>query len=123
EGPVHEVLLRPFRLGARPVTNADYIEFIDAGGYRTPRLWLSDGWATVQREGWAHPIYWIEIDGVWHEYTLAGLKPVDPAAPATHISFYEASAYAEWKGARLPSEFEWEVAASSVPAEGHFADS
>lgn len=123
EGPAHEVLLRPFRLAPRPVTNAAFIDFIAAGGYTTPRHWLADGWATVRREGWMHPIYWTERDGVWHEYTLAGLQPLDPAASVCHISFYEASAFAEWAGARLPTEFEWETASRSVPLEGHFADS
>lgn len=123
EGPVHEVMLRPFRLAPRPVTNAAFIDFIAAGGYTTPRLWLADGWATVRREGWTQPIYWTQRDGVWHEYTLAGLRPLDPAAPVCHISFYEASAFAEWSGARLPTEFEWEVASRGLVLEGHFADS
>lgn len=122
EGPVHEVMLRPFRLAPRPVTNAAFVDFIAAGGYTTPRLWLADGWATVRREGWTQPIYWTLRDGVWHEYTLAGLRPLDPAAPVCHTSFYEASAFAEWSGARLPSEFEWEVASRGLALEGHFAD-
>jgi ergothioneine biosynthesis protein EgtB len=121
EGPVHDVLLRPFRLASRPVTNGEFAAFIADGGYTSPRLWLSDGWSTVQREGWDKPIYWTERDGAWHEYTLGGLKPVDLAAPASHISFYEANAYAEWAGARLPSEFEWEVASHDATPDGHFA--
>jgi ergothioneine biosynthesis protein EgtB len=123
EGPAHDMLLRPFRLASRPVTNAEFAAFIADGGYRTPRLWLSDGWATVCREQWTQPIYWHEVDGAWHEYTLSGLRPVDPAAPVTHVSYYEASAYAEWAGKRLPSEFEWEVAAHGENLGGHFADS
>lgn len=123
EGPVHQVFLRPYRLASRPVTNAEFLAFVLDGGYRNARLWLSDGWATVKREGWTQPIYWKEIDGVWCEYTLAGLRALDPAAPASHISFFEAAAYAEWAGARLPSEFEWEVASAGVPVAGHFADS
>ncbi|MCD6073568.1 MAG: hypothetical protein K0Q70_451 [Rhodospirillales bacterium] len=123
EGPVHQVFLRPFRIASRPVTNAEYLSFVADGGYRNARLWLSDGWATVKRENWTQPIYWNEVEGAWHEYTLAGLRPLDPGAPASHISFFEASAYAEWAGARLPSEFEWEVAARDVPLDGHFADS
>jgi ergothioneine biosynthesis protein EgtB len=123
EGPVHQVFLRPYRLASRPVTNAEFLSFVADGGYRNARLWLSDGWATVQREGWTQPIYWKEIDGAWCEYTLAGLRPLDPAAPVSHISFVEANAYAEWAGARLPSEFEWEAAAGGVPVAGNFADS
>lgn len=122
EGPVHEVFLRPFRLASRPVTNAEYAAFVADGGYRNARLWLSDGWATVRREGWTQPIYWHDIDGTWHEYTLSGLRPIDPAAPVVHLSFFEANAYAEWAGARLPTEFEWEAAARDVAIEGHFAD-
>ena len=123
EGPAHEVLLRPFRLAQRPVTNAEFVAFIANGGYRNPRLWLSDGWSVVQREGWARPIYWTEIDGIWHEYTLSGLKPVDLDAPVCHVSYYEAAAYAEWANARLPTEFEWEVAAAGATLDGHFGDS
>jgi ergothioneine biosynthesis protein EgtB len=123
EGPAHEVLLQPYRLQRRPVTNAEYMEFIADGGYREPLLWLSDGWSTVKREGWAHPIYWHQHDGAWSEYTLAGLKPVDGSAPVTHISFFEANAFASWAGARLPTEFEWEAAAEGGSLEGHFADS
>jgi formylglycine-generating enzyme required for sulfatase activity len=88
------------------VTNGEYLAFVEDGGYRNARVWLSDGWATVQREGWKQPIYWKEIDGAWFEYTLGGLRPLDPAAPVSHISFFEANAYAGWAGARLPSEFE-----------------
>jgi len=123
EGPVHQVFLRPFRLASRPVTNAEFLAFVSDGGYRDARLWLSDGWATVRREHWTQPIYWKEIDRAWCEYTLAGLRPLDLGAPVSHISFFEAAAYAEWAGARLPSEFEWEIAAAGVPLEGHFADS
>jgi ergothioneine biosynthesis protein EgtB len=123
EGPVHQVFLRPFRLASRPVTNAEYLAFVTDGGYRNARIWLSDGWAAIRREGWTQPIYWKEIDGAWFEYTLAGLRPLDLAAPVCHISFFEANAYAEWAGARLPSEFEWEAAARGVPVHGHFADS
>jgi ergothioneine biosynthesis protein EgtB len=123
EGPAHEVLLRAFKLASRPVTNAEFIAFIEDGGYAEARHWLSDGWATVTREGWAHPIYWHKRDGCWHEYTFSGLKPVDPAAPVTHVSYYEATAYAEWAGKRLPTEFEWEVAAQGKALDGHFAES
>ena len=123
EGPVHQVFLRPFRLASRPVTNAEYLSFVVDGGYRNARLWLSDGWATVKRESWTQPTYWTEIDGAWFEFTLSGLRPLDLEAPVSHVSFFEANAYAEWAGVRLPSEFEWEVAAQDVPVQGHFADS
>jgi len=124
EAPRHRVLLEPYRLASRCVTNAEWLDFMADGGYRTPALWLSDGWATVQREGWDAPLYWHEAgDGGWAQMSLAGLLPVDPAAPVCHVSFYEADAYARWAGARLPTEAEWEAAAAPLPAEGNFLDS
>ena len=113
EGPVHEVLLQPVSLSSRLVTNAEWLDFIADGGYATPALWLSDGWTSVQTEGWAAPGYWHEIDGVWFMMTLAGLKAVNPSAPVCHVSYYEADAFARWAGRHLPSEAEWEVAARS----------
>jgi len=107
----HEVLLAPFELQNRLVTNADYLAFIDAGGYRDFRYWLGEGWDLAQAEGWEAPLYWVRRDGAWHRFTLHGLQAVEPAAPVTHISFYEADAYANWAGARLPTEAEWETAA------------
>lgn len=123
EGPRHETLLRPYALADRPVTNGEWIAFIADGGYRDPRFWLSDGWTWVQREGIQAPLYW-EGDGQgWTSFGLDGLKPVDPAAPATHISFYEADAYAAYAGARLPTEAEWEHAAAGLdPDQGQFLD-
>ncbi|WP_230292951.1 ergothioneine biosynthesis protein EgtB [Croceicoccus sp. Ery5] len=107
EGPRHRVLLEPFRLSRRLVSNADWQAFIDDGGYRTPSLWLSDGWAWVQREGVTAPLYWHGDE----QFTLAGWQPRDPQAPVTHISYYEADAFASWAQSRLPTEAEWEVAA------------
>lgn len=118
EGPRHEVLLRPFRLASRPVCNAEWCDFIADGGYRTPTLWLSDGWKTVQAEGWSTPLHWNGEPAPGEApraMTLAGLQSLDPAAPVAHVSFYEADAYARWAGKRLPSEFEWEVAAQGLP--------
>ena len=107
----HEVLLAPFELQNRLVTNADYLAFIEAGGYRDFRYWMGEGWEMVQAQGWEAPLYWVQKAGAWHRFTLHGLHPVELAAPVTHISFYEADAYANWAGARLPTEAEWETAA------------
>jgi ergothioneine biosynthesis protein EgtB len=111
ELPFHDELIPRVRIARHLVTNAEWIEFIEAGGYQTPSLWLSDGWATVQTESWRAPGYWREKDGTWHSMTLAGLKPVDPTLPVHHISYYEADAFARFAGRHLPSEAEWEVAA------------
>ncbi len=111
ETPRHEELIPMVRIARHLVSNAEWLEFIEAAGYATPSLWLSDGWAAVQAEGWQAPDYWCQKDGAWHSMTLAGLKPVDPSAPVTHISYYEAEAFARFAGKHLPSEAEWEVAA------------
>ena len=111
ETPFHDELIPEVRIARHLVSNAEWLEFIAAGGYSTPSLWLSDGWAAVQREGWQAPGYWRLKDGHWHTMTLGGLKAVDPAAPVTHISYYEAEAFARFAGKHLPSEAEWEVAA------------
>jgi ergothioneine biosynthesis protein EgtB len=111
ETPPHDELIAEVRIAGHLVTNAEWLEFIAAGGYTTPSLWLSDGWAAVQAEGWQGPGYWRQKDGDWHAMTLAGLKPVDPSAPVLHISYYEADAFARFAGKHLPNEFEWEVAA------------
>ena len=119
ETPRHDELIPPVRIARHLVSNAEWLEFIASGGYTTPSLWLSDGWACVQAEDWQAPGYWREIDGAWHAMTLAGLKPVDPAAPVMHVSYYEADAFARFAGKHLPSEAEWEVAArANVIADG-----
>jgi ergothioneine biosynthesis protein EgtB len=113
ESPTHEVLLRDFKLFNREVTNSEWLAFIEAGGYSDPSLWLADGWAAVQRWQWQAPGYWEKRDGVWHQMSLHGLLPVEATRPVTHISYYEADAYARWAGYRLPTEFEWEAASVS----------
>ncbi len=110
ETPRHDVLISDVRIARHLVTNAEWLEFMEAGGYATPSLWLADGWATAQEEGWQAPGYWRQLDGAWHAMTLAGLKPIDPSAPVMHVSYYEADAFARFAGKHLPSEFEWEVA-------------
>ena len=124
EGPRHTELLHPHALADRTVTNGEWAAFIADGGYRDPRHWLSDGWAWVQAERIAAPLYWEQGDGAWTRFGLDGRRPVDPAAPVTHVSFFEADAYASWAGARLPTEFEWEAAASGFdPLSGNQLDS
>jgi len=105
------------------VTCGEYLEFMADGGYETAGLWLSDGWARVQQEGWRAPLYWHERDGDWRLYTLDGLRAIDPAEPVCHVSHYEADAYARWAAARLPTEAEWEVVAAEVPSAGNFVES
>ncbi len=125
EGPQHDVLLQPFRMADRLVTAGEWLEFMADGGYQRHDLWLSDGWHLSQREGWDAPLYWrnngdpTELSS-WRVHTLHGLVPVDPEAPVCHISFYEADAFATWKGARLPTEFEWEHVANGRPVTGRF---
>ncbi|MEW5422304.1 ergothioneine biosynthesis protein EgtB [Amorphus sp. 3PC139-8] len=122
EGPRHKVYLEPYALADRLVTNREWSAFMDDGGYATQTLWLSDGWACREREGWTAPLYWFERDGTWWSFGLRGAQPVDPDAPVAHISYYEADAFARWAGARLPREAEWEHAASTVPIDGNFVE-
>jgi ergothioneine biosynthesis protein EgtB len=114
ELPHHQVFLGEFRLMNRLVTNGEFLEFVESGGYQDFRHWLSDGWDTVQRERWQAPLYWEKRDGEWYEFTMSGLVPLRKNAPVAHISYYEAEAFASWSGKRLPTEFEWEVAAQHL---------
>jgi ergothioneine biosynthesis protein EgtB len=115
EGPAHRVWLEPYALANDLTTNADWIAFMDDGGYSRPELWLSDGWATVQAQGWQAPLYWQCEGGHWTTMGLSGRTPVAPASPVRHISFYEADAFARWAGKRLPGEAEWEHAVRCRP--------
>lgn len=122
EGPRHKIYLHPFELANRPVTNAEFIAFMEDGGYETPDHWLSDGWDRAQAEEWRAPLYWRKADGRWLQYSLFGEREVNPHAPVCHVSHFEAAAYASWAGARLPTEVEWEAAASLFPTEGRFME-
>jgi ergothioneine biosynthesis protein EgtB len=122
ETPRHKEFINPFRIANRLVTNGEYIEFIKDGGYKNAPLWLSDGWATTEVESWKAPLYWEKKDGEWWNFTLNGFRKVNPAEPVTHISYYEADAFASWKDARLPTEAEWEVTASAIQYNGNFVE-
>ena len=123
ESPRHNVYLEAFRLASRLVTNGEYLEFMHDQGYATPALWLSDGWDTVRANQWNAPLYWQRRNGDWWHFTFDGMQPLNEAEPVCHVSYYEADAFARWAGARLATEFEWEVAALNVPMEGNFMDS
>jgi ergothioneine biosynthesis protein EgtB len=125
EGPRHRVFVAAFEIASRPVTCGEFLRFAADGGYDRPELWLSDGWAARQRHGWSAPLYWHRdgADSAWRVFTLRGERPLDPAGPVCHVSYYEADAYARWAGARLPTEFEWETAAASREVGGNFLDS
>jgi ergothioneine biosynthesis protein EgtB len=122
ERPRHRTFLEAFELASRPVTNAEFTRFIDDGGYERPDHWLSEGWATVREHKWIAPLYWMRRDGEWMNYTLSGLRPVEPNEPVCHVSYFEADAYARWSGARLPTEAEWEIAAGDCEMAGNFVD-
>jgi ergothioneine biosynthesis protein EgtB len=122
EGPRHTVWLQGHELASRPVSNGEYLGFIEAGGYCRPELWLSLGWDTVKASQWEAPLYWVKTETGWQQFTLAGLKPLELDAPVCHVSLFEAEAYARWACARLPTEAEWEAAAGDYPVRGHFAD-
>lgn len=121
ETPRHDAMLHPHRIGTRLVTNREYREFIADGGYRNSELWLADGWAAINERDWTRPLYWAE--DLESEFTLAGRRDIDAHAPVCHVSFYEADAYARWAGARLPTEFEWELAAAEQSTSGNFMES
>lgn len=121
EAPQHQAIVRPFQLARRAVTNRDWLEFVEDRGYQTPSLWLSDGFSCAQQAAWEAPLYWHKLGDIWHTMTLSGPQRVNLEAPVTHISFYEADAFATWADARLPTEQEWEVAARNSAPEGTFS--
>ena len=116
ELPRHRQFVAPFELANRPVSNAEFLAFIEDGGYRRPEFWLSEGWALARAQGWAQPLYWRRTADAWQEFTRQGLQPLDPGRTACHLSHFEADAYANWANARLPTEFEWEVASAALSA-------
>ena len=122
ESPRHEILVHPFRIATRLVTNGEYRAFLDDGGYRRPEFWLSDGWAALRERGWQAPLYWERSDDQWQASTLSGFRPVRDDEPVCHLSFYEADAYARWHGLRLPSEAEWETVGARQPIEGNLLE-
>jgi ergothioneine biosynthesis protein EgtB len=122
ESPRHQTYLQDYKLANRLVTNGEYLEFIQADGYQESKHWLAEGWFAVQNQQWRSPLYWEQIDGEWWIMTLGGLKKLDPNQPVCHVSFYEADAYATWRGKRLPTEAEWEVATVNMAQVGNFLD-
>ena len=123
ESPHHRRWQEAFELASRPISNAEFLAFLEDDGYRRPELWLDDAWNMIQRQGWEAPLYWHRQPDGWHEFTLHGLRRLDPHEPACHLSYFEADAYARWFGARLPTEFEWEVAAERAEVAGNFVES
>ena len=122
EGPRHKEYVPGFALGSRLVTNGEYQEFMEDGGYAKPEFWLSEGWGVVQKQGWSAPLCWWNKNGEWKEFTLAGMGALNLDAPVCHVSLFEADAYARWAGARLATEAEWEVASETAPLCGNFAE-
>lgn len=122
ELPAHLEIVPACRLASRLATNAEYSEFVEDGGYQRPEFWLSAGWHTVNQQGWTHPLYWRRQDSQWHTFTLHGLRALEPNEPVCHVSYFEADAFARWRGSRLPTEAEWERASRSLEVEGNFVD-
>jgi ergothioneine biosynthesis protein EgtB len=122
ERPRHQTFLQPFSINHRLVTAGEFLDFMNDGGYRRPELWLSLGWSIVRDQKWAAPLYWVERDGNWHEFSLGGLRPLNADEPVCHVSYFEADAFARWSGARLPTEAEWEHAATGVDVQGSFVE-
>ena len=123
ESPRHRVLLERFALASRLVTNAEYLEFVAEGGYQKPTLWLSEGWETARVNGWRAPLYWEQREGEWFCFTCSGMKKLEMSEPLCHVSYFEADAYARWRGLRLPTEFEWEHSAAQENIAGNFLES
>src|SRR5439155_770628 len=119
EGPRHQALVPAFSIGSRPVTNGEYIAFIEDNGYTRSEFWLSLGWMTVNEQRWQAPLYWTKHDGAWWNFTLSGFRPVNKSEPVTHVSYFEADAYANWARVLLPTEFEWERAGSLQASDSH----
>lgn len=122
ETPMHKEYVNPFELASRLVTNREYLDFIEDRGYKRPEIWLSDGWSTVEANAWDAPLYWEKRNGTWQYFTLSGIRKISLDEPVCHVSYYEADAYARWAGARLPTESEWEIAASNLTMEGNFVE-
>lgn len=122
EGPRHRTFIEPVKIASRLVTNKEYMEFIDDGSYQQIDLWLSEAWETINQQKWQTPIYWCKQDGVWYQFTLSGLREIDPNEPVCHISYYEADAFSRWAGARLPTEFEWEAVAGHIAIQGNLLE-
>ncbi|MGC2695246.1 MAG: ergothioneine biosynthesis protein EgtB [Candidatus Angelobacter sp.] len=122
EASRHKVFLHPFRFAMRLATCGEYLSFMEDRGYSRPELWLSDGWTAVRTHRWDAPLYWEKADGQWFQFTCSGRRKVEEAEPVCHVSYYEADAFARWAGARLPTEFEWEVAASRLPVQGNLLE-
>ncbi|WP_010272817.1 ergothioneine biosynthesis protein EgtB [Paenibacillus senegalensis] len=123
ETPRHKVWMNAYRLASQPVTNGEYLQFIEDGGYSQARFWLDEGWEWVRKEKWEAPLYWEKKDGKWCYFTLSGMREIDLNEPVCHVSYYEAAAYARWAGKRLPTEAEWELAFANQETKGNFADS
>jgi ergothioneine biosynthesis protein EgtB len=123
EFPNHKTYIHDFAIADRLVTNGEYLEFLEDGGYKDPKWWLDEGFAAVENNEWDRPLYWVERNGEWYHFTLSGLEKIDVNEPVTHVSYFEADAYARWKGCRLPTEHEWEVASKKESLKGNFVES